>query len=185
MKFYLSIFTVLLLMSGCQTPEAQPVFKSVYQLSLGGLTKKTARLNGLIAFENPADKKSYTLSSLMTDIEINGKDAGTYVYNNSLAIKPGSEFKVPLSYGFDTGKILPDGDLPEMSYAIRLKGFIILLDEKGEKQKIAFDHTETVKPVILKQERRENREDKRTERKMLRDAKKLEKSLERREKKQD
>jgi LEA14-like dessication related protein len=184
MKSLFALLLSLLILSGCKTPEATPEFKSVYEVNLSGLGRKTTKLKALIAFTNPSENKNYTLASLMADIEIDGEDVGTFIYNNSLALKPKSEFKIPLSFGFDTDKILKAGDEPSASYGVRLKGFVLLLDESGEKIKITFDHTETTKPIVLREERKEERIDKRNEKKMLRDARKLDKSIERLEKKQ-
>lgn len=182
-----SLFTLLLpilILAGCKTPEAAPEFKSVYEINLSGLGRKTTKLKAFIAFTNPSEAKAYTLASLMTDIEIDGEDVGTFIYNSSLTLQTKSEFKVPLSYSFDTEEILKSNEEPSASYSVRLKGFVLLLDEAGEKVKITFDHTETIKPIVLREERKEERMDKRSEKKMLRDAKKLDKSIERLEKKQ-
>lgn len=185
MKYILSCWLLLVLWS-CNKKEEEPQFRTVYQLQLTGTAKKTSKIKGAFAFHNPAEKTSWTFISLISDLSMDGKDIGTYVYTQQVSILPGSEFKVPLQYSVDTEKLPLKEDTEIQSSAIRLKGHVLLVNEQGDKIKVPFDHTETIQVDLqrdIRKEEKKNRKEERKLRKELREQQKeqlkLEKSVQR------
>ena len=174
MKYILPFF-LLILISGCNNKEERPQFKTVYQLQLSGTNKKTSKIKGSFAFHNPSENKVWTFVSLMADISMEGKDVGTYVYTDNVAIKSTSEFKVPLLHSVDTDKLPIKEDTSAGSVAIRLKGHVLLVNEKGDKVKVPFDHTETVGASLQREDKKDERKDRREERNLRKELRKQQK----------
>jgi hypothetical protein len=174
MKYFLPLW-LLLTVIGCKNKEGEPQFKTVYQLQLSGTAKKTAKIKGAFAFHNPAEKEVWTFVSLMADISIEGKDVGTYVYTNNVAIKSGSEFKVPLLQSVDTDKLPLNEGASAESVAVRLKGHVLLVNDKGDKLKVPFDQTETIEARIQRDNKKNEREERKEEKKLRKELRKLQK----------
>jgi hypothetical protein len=172
---YLLPFWLLLVLTGCKNKEDEPQFKTVYQLQLSGTARKTAKIKGSFAFQNPAEKDVWTFVSLMSDISMEGKDVGTYVFTDNVPIKSGSEFKVPLLYSMDNDKLPLKEDTSEQSVAIRLKGHVLLVSEKGDKLKVPFDHTETVKASIQRENKKDERQEHKEEKNLRKELRKQQK----------
>jgi hypothetical protein len=174
-----------MLATSCNKTDGGLQFKAVYQLELNGIKKRNAKLNGYMGFENASKKEESTFVSLMADILVDGKDVGTFVYNDDIQIQPASEYKVPLNYSFSSEK-LPAKEGDDLTYAIQLKGYAVVKNASGEKQNVPFDHTETVQVKVQKEERQEKRDEKKEEkmsRKELRKKQMEELKLEKIEKK--
>lgn len=186
MKHVILIFlAATLLLSSCNKSDSGLRFKAVYQLELVGIKKRSAKLNGYLGFENASKKEEVAFVSLMADVLVDGKDVGTFVFNDDIQIQPVSEYKVPLNYSFSSEK-LPAKAEDEFTYAIQIKGYVVVKDAAGDKQNVPFDHTETIKVKVQKEERQEKRDEKKEEklsRKELRKKQMEELKLEKMEKK--
>jgi LEA14-like dessication related protein len=173
MRNSLLILVVTALFLSCSKKESSPAFKAVYDVDLGNLLKKTSKFRALVAFSNPSEDATFTVTSMEADIIVDGVDVGTFISNTSMKVLPKSDFTIPIRYELNPTKWVGENQEPAESYKVEINGTLFMLSSDGEKIKIPFSHTETVKVVIPKSERHEQKLNKREERKAAKEAKKL------------
>lgn len=156
-KIILSILLlVCTIFTACKQKEEGPEFKTVTDIDLGNIGKKSSKFSCNVVFTNPADKAKYTVKLIMADLTINGKDAGTPINDKELDFYPRSECKVPLSFQITSNDFIGDDDSPK-SLPVTLNGTLTLVDEKGKEIKVDFKHSESVAVHIKKEEKAERK----------------------------
>ena len=138
-KIILSILLLVCTIStACKQKEEGPEFKTVTDIDLGNIGKKSSKFSCNVVFTNPADKAKYTVKLIMADLTINGKDAGTPINDKELDFYPRSECKVPLSFQITPNDFIGDDDSPKSI-------------------KVDFKHSESVAVHIKKEEKAERK----------------------------
>lgn len=165
------------LVFGCSKKESEPSFKAVYDIDLGNLNRKTSKFRALVSFTNPAEEATFTVKSMDADIVVDGVDVGTFISNTSMKVLPKSDFTIPIRYDLTPSKWVGENQAPAESYKVEVNGTLFMISADGEKINIPFSHAETVKVVIPKSERHEEKLNKREERKAAKEANKLKKKL--------
>jgi|GEM_PF-4279914 len=163
-KFWAIWGLSLILLAACKNNESgSPEYKDVYSVDITGLNKKRGQVKALIVFKNPHDKVNFKMTRLITDIQVDGEDIGTYVSGRSLGLNALSELKAPLEYAVDNERLKNENGEYASSYTVKLTGEAIFTDQHGQEYNLNFEHKETVNPVIPQKDRRKLKADKKAD----------------------
>lgn len=158
MRNLVLILILGLIGTACNRKDSEAlVYNNAYSVNLNGLHKKYAQLSALIAFESQYEKTNFKLKEIDADITIDGIDIGTYFSRDPLTLKAKSEIKLPLSYSFESSKIIDENGSSATSYIVVIKGTASFTDEQGNIEKISFNHKETVNTIAKNKERRKDK----------------------------
>lgn len=121
------LFSLLLLLLGCNRPELEPEFLGIKNIEVTKVTGTEAFLKGEALFHNPNDTRM-KLKYVDVSIELEGKKIGTIQQDLTTKIPALSRFTVPLNATFDLTEIgllnSIIGILGGKKMAVRYKGHI-------------------------------------------------------------
>ncbi len=159
-----------LLFSSCSSNK-DVEFKSITNLDLGNLSKKSATIRGNLSFNNKMDEV-LNLEDMILDLSIDGKDVGTIVIQANKIAEAKSEFTIPLSYTYETKLFIEEGHDPSSAYEVKISGELTAKNQKGEEIKIPVDFSATIDYLSNKEKRVEKRESRKEARQERREERK-------------
>ncbi len=177
MYTYLKIATLtcisIFMLNACKQEQHAIEFVKITDVDLGNLKKENATLNGIAVFRNNSKTATFIMDDMVLNFSVDGKDIGTIVIKNKRKIDANTEFSVPFSYKYVSGKILDTGNEPAAIYAVQLLGKLNVTD--GAKEESSdVKYAESYEYKTAKEERIEKREEKREARKERREQRKEE-----------